>query len=160
MSPKVSKKKSAQESLSVILKNYDRHGESLLAILQDIQSGFKYIPEELLPVVAEWIDVPLARVYAVATFYNAFSLDPKGTFVIKVCMGTACHVRGAMGITEELEALLGIHRGETTKDGKFTLETVNCVGACAIGPIAVVNDEYHANLTRNEIKTILKHYNK
>jgi NADH:ubiquinone oxidoreductase subunit E len=150
----------AKERLDAILKRHDRKGESLLAILQDIQTGFHYIPEELLPDVAGWIKVPLARVYAVATFYNAFSLEKKGTFVIKVCMGTACHVRGANGIAEELETLLGIKRGETTKDGKFTLETVNCLGACAIGPIAVVNDDYHANLTRDEVKSILKNYNK
>ena len=146
--------------LSGILKRYARNGESLLALLQDIQSGFHFIPVEVLPEVAVWTDVPLPRVYAVATFYNAFSLEKKGTFVIKVCMGTACHVRGAPGIAEELESLLGIKRGETTGDGKFTLETVNCVGACAIGPVAVVNDHYHGNLTRNEIKGILKNYYK
>lgn len=153
-------KKRPEEVLSDILKPYARNGESLLAILQDIQSAFSYVPEGVLPDIAAWTEVPLARVYAVATFYNAFSLTPKGEFVIKVCMGTACHVRGAPGIVEELEALLGIGRGETTKDGRFTLETVNCVGACAIGPVAVVNDHYHGNLTRNEIKAILKNYYK
>jgi NADH:ubiquinone oxidoreductase subunit E len=158
--PEVLEKKTQEEVLSGILRQYARNGESLLAILQDVQTGFRYIPEGLLARVAEWTEVPLPRVYAVATFYNAFSLERKGTFVIKVCMGTACHVRGAPGIAEELESLLGIKRGETTKDGRFTLETVNCVGACAIGPVAVVNDHYHGNLTRNEIKGILKNYYK
>lgn len=156
----IEQKQPDDAALSGILKHYAHSGESLLAILQDIQNGFRYIPEELLVRIAEWTEVPLPRVYAVATFYNAFSLEKKGTFVIKVCMGTACHVRGAPGIAEELESLLGIKRGETTKDGKFTLETVNCVGACAIGPVAVVNDHYHGNLTRNEIRGILKNYHK
>ena len=158
MTLQAAEKRSRGEQLDAMLREHEREGESLLAILQDIQSSFHYIPEELLPEVAAWIDVSLARVYAVATFYNAFSLKPKGAFVIKVCTGTACHVRGAGGIAEEIESLLGIKRGETTADGRFTLETVNCVGACAIGPIAVINGTYHGNLARDDIKSILKNY--
>ncbi len=158
MTPEVTVKSPADERLDELLKKHDRRGESLLAILQDIQSAFNYVSEEHLPAVAAWIDVPLARVYAVATFYNAFSLDPKGKYVIKVCMGTACHVRGAPGIVEEVEMLLGIRRGETTADGKFTLETVNCIGACALGPVMVTNGDYQGHLSRDKIQAIIGQY--
>lgn len=141
-----------------ILVKYDRKGESLLAVLQEIQVTFSYIPEAVIKDVAAWLGLPVHQVYSVTTFYNAFSLKPKGKYVIQVCMGTACHVRGAPAIVEEAEALLGISRGETTKDGKFTLETVNCIGACALGPVMVINGDYHGHLTRSKIADILGKY--
>jgi NADH-quinone oxidoreductase subunit E len=146
------------KALKKILDRYEAKGESLLALLQDLQQNYSYLPEEGLKAVAEKLQVPLNRVYSVATFYNAFSLKPKGKYVVQVCMGTACHVRGAPGIVEEAERVLGIKRGDTTDDGKFTLETVNCVGACALGPVMVVNGSYHGHLTRDKIGAILKEY--
>ncbi len=141
-----------------ILNRYPAVGESLLAILQDVQEKFQYLPEGVLKQVAPHLNLPLNQVYAVATFYNAFSMVPKGKYVIQVCMGTACHVRGAPGIVEELERLLNIKRGETTPDKRFTLETVNCVGSCALGPVKVINGDYHGHLTRNKVEKILKQY--
>jgi NADH-quinone oxidoreductase subunit E len=141
-----------------ILGKHDRAGESLLAVLQEIQETFSYIPEEVIRDVAAWLGLPVHQVYSVTTFYNAFSLKPKGKYVIQVCMGTACHVRGSSAIVEEAETILGISRGETTKDGKFTLETVNCVGACALGPVMVINGDYHGHLTRSKIAGILEKY--
>lgn len=152
------KNTSEEGPLDEILSRYLHTGESLLGILQDIQSANQYIPQEYLPGVASWTGVPLNRVYAVTTFYNAFSLEPKGKYVIKVCVGTACHVRGAPGIIEELEALLGVKRGETTSDGKFTLETVNCIGACALGPVMVTNGDYQGHLSRDKINAIIGLY--
>jgi len=144
--------------LNEILSRHGHAGESLLGILQDIQLAHQYIPQQYLPKVAAWTGLPLNRVYAVTTFYNAFSLDPKGKYVIKVCVGTACHVRGAPGIIEELETLLGVKRGETTGDGKFTLETVNCIGACALGPVMVTNGDYQGHLSRDKINAIIGQY--
>ncbi len=133
--------------LEEILSRYPPIGESLIGVLQEIQARFHYLSEANLKRVAEGLQIPLPRVLGVATFYNAFSLKPKGETVIQVCLGTACHVRGAPLIVEEIERLLGVRRGNTTPDGRFTLETVNCLGACALGPIVVVDGEYHGNMT-------------
>ncbi|MBT4290114.1 MAG: NAD(P)H-dependent oxidoreductase subunit E [Deltaproteobacteria bacterium] len=152
------KKKVDTKPLAGILKKYPAIGESLLAILQDVQLEYKYLPEVCLKKVSNKLELPLNQVYAVATFYNAFSLKPKGIYVIQVCLGTACHVRGAPDIVDELERLLNIKCGDTTPDGRFTLESVNCVGACALGPVKVINGDYHGHLTRNKIEKILKQY--
>lgn len=130
--------------------------ESLIQILQGIQNRFHYLPEECIKEVAIRLAIPLPRVFSVATFYNAFSLKPKGKNIIQVCLGTACHVRGAPRIVEEVERLLGIKNGETTEDGLFSLETVNCLGACALGPIMVVNGEYHGHLSSHKVEAILQ----
>jgi NADH-quinone oxidoreductase subunit E len=137
---------------------YSIRDEALMPILQDIQDKFHYIPEECLREVSQRLEIPLNRVYAIATFYNAFSLEPKGKYIIQVCMGTACHVRGAPEIVEEAERILKIKRGHTTRDMKFSLETVNCLGACALGPIMVINGEYHGHLSPDKVKGILKQY--
>lgn len=129
---------------------------SLIGALEAIQKRFRYLPPEALILVSERMNVPLSQTYAVATFYNAFSLEPKGEHTIQVCMGTACHVRGSPQILESLEIDLGIHAGETTPDGKFTLETVNCLGACALGPVVVIDGEYHGQLTPHKADRLLK----
>ena len=128
---------------------------SLIAALESIQKRFRYLPPEALILVSERLNVPLSQVYAVATFYNAFSLQPKGEHTIQICMGTACHVRGSPQILEKLENDLGISAGETTEDGLFTLETVNCVGACALGPVVVVDEECHGQLTPNKAARLI-----
>jgi NADH-quinone oxidoreductase subunit E len=145
-------------SFDEIFARYKKIPESLIPILQDIQEQFHYLPEQSLKDVAKILNIPLNRVYSVATFYNAFSLKPKGLYNIQVCMGTACHVRGAENIIEEIENILHIKRGNTTDDGKFSLESVNCVGACALRPVIVINGNYHGHLTRDKIEPILKEY--
>jgi len=126
--------------------------------LQDIQDEFGYLPKDALCRVAERVGVPLIQVYGVATFFKAFSLKPRGRHLVTVCMGTACYVRGAPAVLEELKRLLGIKPGETTDDMEFTLETVNCLGACALGPVVVVDDVYHEKVTPEKVEKILKKY--
>ena len=133
---------------------------SLIAALEEIQERYRYLPPEALILASERLGVPLSQAYGVATFYNAFSLKPKGKHCLHVCMGTACHVRGSPQVLDRLEAKLGIKAGETTRDHLFTLETVNCLGACALGPIIVTDEEYSGQMTTQKadrlIKTILR----
>ena len=145
-------------ALDKIFERHELFSESLIAVLQDIQEHYHYLSEENIQEVAAKLNIPVSQAYSVATFYNAFSLKPKGEYIIQVCMGTACHVRGAPLIVEELERQLGIKRGDTTEDGKFSLETVNCVGACALGPVMSINGEYHGHLNPSKVKKILKAY--
>jgi len=144
--------------LDEIFEKHQLSSESLIAILQAIQEQYHYLSEENIKEVARRLDIPLSRVFSVTNFYNAFSLKPKGKYIIQVCMGTACHVRGALRIVEELERLLDVKRGDTTSDKNFSLETVNCVGACALGPVMIVNGEYHGHLNPSKVKKILKAY--
>ena len=141
-----------------ILDTYQSDRSQLISILQDIQANYHYLPREALVQVAEAMEIPMTQVYSVATFFRSFSLMPRGKHTIHVCTGTACHVRGAMRVLEEMERELGISRGKTTKDMRFTLETVNCVGACALGPIAVVDGEYNGQMQPDKVKTVLKKY--
>lgn len=138
-----------------IIKKYNRNKSSLLAILQDIQDQYNYLPKDALTTVNDEMEIPASRIYEVATFYNTFSLTPRGEHVIKLCQGTACHVRGAAGILDKLERTLGIKPGETTSDNKFTLETVNCVGACALGPVMVVDGEYHGQMNMVKVDKVI-----
>jgi len=130
---------------------------SLIAALEEIQERYRYLPPEALILASERLGVPLSQAYSVATFYNAFSLKPKGKHSLHVCMGTACHVRGSPQVLDRLESKLGIKSGETTRDHLFTLETVNCLGACALGPIIVTNGEYSGQMTVQKTDTLLKH---
>ena len=134
------------EKLDSILDRYGRNPAQLIPILQDVQSEENYLPREVLEQISEKLNIPLVRIYAVATFYKAFSLKPRGKHIIQVCMGTACHVRGGARILDKMVRDMGIGPGETTKDMDFTLETVNCLGACALGPIVVVDGEYHGQM--------------
>jgi NADH-quinone oxidoreductase subunit E len=132
-------------------------GASLISALEEIQSRYRYLPREAMILVSERMGVPLGQVYSVATFYNAFSLKPRGKHKICVCTGTACHVRGTVSILNHLESKLGIHPGETTHDREFTLETVNCLGCCALGPVVVLDDEYEGQMTPKKADKLLKH---
>jgi NADH-quinone oxidoreductase subunit E len=125
-----------------ILGRYPHDEPALIQVLQDVHRAYNYLPCDVLERVAEALDVPLAKVFSVSTFYKAFSLEPQGDTVIKVCMGTACHIRGAGQLVEELERQLGVGPGETTEDMKFTVKTVNCVGACAMAPVLIVGEKY------------------
>ncbi len=128
-----------------ILGRYPLQEPSLIQVLQDVHRAYNYLPCDVLIKVADALGVPLARVFSVSTFYRAFSLDPQGDTIIKVCMGTACHIRGAGQLVEELERTLGIGPDETTEDLRFTVKTVNCVGACAMAPVMIVGDTYRGN---------------
>jgi len=137
----------------------DRHGRdpsAIIAILQDLQEEVNYLPEGALRYLAKCLDIPVSKVYSLATFYRAFSLEPRGKHLIHVCLGTACHVRGAVKVLDTLERELGIHAGETDEQMEFTLETVNCLGACALGPIVVVDGEYHGEMTPAKVRRLLK----
>ena len=154
MSPKEQKEKVKQ-----VLKKHNHDKSLLVDILQDIQAETGYLPKEVLAETSKGLGLPLSRVYSVATFFKAFSLVPRGRHLVNVCMGTACHVRGAVKVLEKIEEQLGIKTGETTPDLKFTLETVNCVGACALGPMVIVGDNYHGEMTPEGIVSVLKEYN-
>jgi NADH:ubiquinone oxidoreductase subunit E len=134
-------------SVSEILDRYPADRMVSLAVLEDIQAEYKFLPREALEEVAVRLNMPLSEVYQIATFFKAFSLTPKGEYVVKVCLGTACHVAGGPRILEQLERDLGIRAGDTSPDGRFSLEAVRCVGACALSPIILVNDEPHSKMT-------------
>ena len=143
-----------------IIKRYKSRGSGLIGVLQDIQGEYNYLPKEALTYVAEELNVPLSQTYSLATFYKAFSLKPRGKHLIFVCMGTACHVRGAPRIVDEIQRKLAIKVGETTKDGKFSLETVNCLGCCAIGPVIMIDDKYYGEMTVKKVGSVLERYKK
>jgi NADH-quinone oxidoreductase subunit E len=128
---------------------------ALIQVLQDIQDRFHWLPPEALEHVAEALSVPLVQVYGVATFYRSFSLSPRGRHTCTVCMGTACHVRGGAAVLEQFERRLGVAAGGTTPDGKYTLERVNCLGACALAPLAVVDGRYHSQMNEAKAEAVL-----
>ena len=141
-----------------LIGKYGTKKEALIPILQDIQSDLNWLPEEVLKAVAEKLQVPLIDVYGIASFYRTFSLKPRGKHIVTVCVGTACHVRGGQRIVDEIGRRLEIAPGETTQDKNFTLETVNCLGCCAIGPIMVIDGEYYGGMTTRKVGSILEKY--
>lgn len=142
--------------LEKILAKYPRNEASLIMVLQDVQDEYRFLPCDVLIEVSKVLDVPKSKVFAVGTFYKAFSLEPQGRVNIKVCMGTACHVRGAQMVMESLARELEMDGPGTTKDLEFTLETVNCVGACGMAPVVVVDDKYHAEVKPERVEKLLK----
>jgi len=144
------------EKVRGILASYGKDPEQLIQVLQDLTASLNYLPHEALEIVSEELGVPIGRIYSIATFYKAFSLKPRGRTIVKVCLGTACHVRGARLVMDEAERLLGIAAGETTADLSHTLEAVNCVGACALAPVVIVNDEYNPGVKQSRVAKILK----
>ena len=137
-------------------EKYDDGKSSLIAILEDIQAKYSYLPENVLRSVAEETGRSLVDIYGVATFYKTFSLKPRGKHLVSVCVGTACHVRGAKNISREVEQQLSIKAGQTTPDKEFTLETVNCLGACALGPVVVVDGHYFPQVKVSMVSDILE----
>ncbi|RLC67923.1 MAG: NADH-quinone oxidoreductase subunit NuoE [Chloroflexi bacterium] len=131
---------------------------SLIAVMEELQARYRYLPQDALILVSERLCVPLSQVYSVATFYNAFSLKPRGKHFISVCMGTACHVRGSKRVLDKVCQRLHIEPGETTEDRMFTLETVNCLGACALGPITVIDGDYAGHMTPSKVDALLEQY--
>jgi NADH-quinone oxidoreductase subunit E len=142
--------------LEKILDRYGRDPANIISILQDIQAEANWLPEEDLRYVARRLEIPLSKIMALATFYKAFSLKPRGKHIVSVCLGTACHVRGGERIAGAVERELGIKGGETDEDLQWTLETVGCLGACALGPIVVVDGEYHGQMTSAKATRLLQ----
>lgn len=141
-----------------IIDKYQAETSALIQVLLDIQSENRWLPQELLSHVSEKLQVPLTYIQHIATFYKAFSLVPKGRHGIHVCMGTACHVRGSTRVLDKVEELTGIRPGETDLELKFSLETVNCLGCCALGPVMEIDGETHGKMTTAEIEDVLKSY--
>ena len=141
-----------------IIEAYPVDRRFALAALQDMQHAFNYIPEEGLSALAVHLGCPEAQLYSMATFYKALSLTPKGDHIIKICNGTACHLRGAMNLATELQRDLGIEPGETTEDGTFSVELVNCLGSCALAPVMVVDGNYDNKLRVEQIPGIIESY--
>lgn len=150
--------KQLEEKVESILDNYQRDQGMLVSILQDIQAEYNYLPREALVEVSQALGAPLSQVYSVATFFKAFSLEPRGRHLINVCLGTACHVRGAVRVLETIERELDVKSSGTTKDLKFTLETVNCVGCCALGPVVIIDEEYYGQMKTDKAKALLENY--
>jgi len=148
----------SEKKINKVLRSYPKEKRHSLAILQDMQRSFGFIPREGLEAVSGYLGIKLSSLYSMATFYRALSLVPKGKHVIRVCDGTACHIRGAPVLLDALERTLGIRAGETSEDGLFSVETVNCLGACAIAPVMVVDGKYHPKVKPGEVETILKMY--
>jgi len=149
-----------EEKVKNIVAKYGSDRGFLVPILQDVQKKFNYLPREALNALSSTLDIPLSLIYSAATFYKAFSLTPRGEYQLSLCLGTACHVRGAPQIGDHIERTLNIKAGETSSDLKFTYETVNCLGACALGPILVMNEEYHGQMTISKVSKLLKSLDK
>lgn len=146
------------ERIDEIIDSYVGEEGALVQLLLDIQSELNWLPKEAIEQISKKFQVPVSQVYRIASFYKAMSLAPRGKHMVNVCLGTACHVRGGPRIMDKAEDSLEIRAGETTKDMKFTLERVNCLGCCALGPVIVVDDEYYGKLTPAKVEEVLKSY--
>jgi NADH-quinone oxidoreductase subunit E len=146
------------EEVDAILDKYGFRHDALIGILQDVQRLENYLPRETLQYVREKLDVPLSQIYYIVTFYKSFSLEPRGRRIVKVCLGTACHLSGAVQNLEQIERTLSINAGETTEDRTFSLETVNCVGTCALAPVTMVDEDYYGEVNPGRVEKILSAY--
>ncbi|HMA86449.1 MAG TPA: NAD(P)H-dependent oxidoreductase subunit E [Desulfosalsimonadaceae bacterium] len=146
------------QKIDEIVDKYDSDKESLLMILQDINELYNFVAPECIPVLAQKLGLSQSHIYSVATFYKTISLEPRGKYIIHVCTGTACHVRGAEKIIDALADQLDVKTTETTEDGLFTLETVRCLGCCASGPVITVNKDMHGGLDRTSVLNIIDDY--
>ena len=140
------------------MEAYPAEQRFALAILQDFQHEFNYLPEESLDAVSEYLGVPVAQLFSIATFYKALSLTPKGKHIIKVCDGTACHMCGSSSLLVSIKQVLGIDPDGQTEDGQFSLECVNCVGSCALAPVMIIDGNYYAKVDTEKLITILENY--
>lgn len=146
---------SVVSKIDEIVDKHQRDRSALIQILLEVQREYRWLPKEALLWLSQRLDVPLNQIYQIATFYKAFNLIPRGRHVIRVCTGTACHVRGALTLLDRTTQILGIGAGETTKDMRFTLETVNCLGCCALGPVLLIDEDYHSNPPLSELERLL-----
>ena len=156
MVSKTKSKKSTKFSSAVrrAVGSYQKDKDMLIQILLDLQSMFGWLPQEVLAEVSEQLEVPITQVYQIASYYKAFSLMPRGRHIVRVCMGTACQVRGSPQLLNIISAMLDLKPYETSRDMRFTLETVNCLGCCAMGPVVVVDDTYHSKPSTPDLKKI------
>ena len=146
------------ERADKIIDRYQNKQGILIQLLLDVQSEFNWIPKELIVQISERLQIPLSHIYRVASFYKGMSLTPIGRHLVQVCLGTACHVRGGPKVLDKVEEALKVNAGETTKDMNFTLRRVNCLGCCALGPVLVVDGEYHGKVTSAKVEEILASY--
>ena len=142
----------------IIDNEFNQDKENLIMILQAIQRRYNYLPKAAISYVSEKLAIPLSRIYEVATFYSTFSLEPRGRNIISICTGTACHVRGAERIKDQIETSLDIKDGGTTEDKRFTLESVRCIGCCSLGPVVKINEDMHGRIATDEVNTVLNQY--
>lgn len=143
--------------LDEIMSKHGYDASLVIAIMQDVQGIYHYLPEEVLAYIAKGLDVSEAKIYGVATFYENFSLEKKGKYIIKICNGTACHVRNSEPILNEIRSILGVTEDKpTTEDGLFTVETVSCLGACGLAPVCTVNDKVHPAMTVDKARELIK----
>ena len=145
-----------EQVIHSIVEHYGAKPTTLIMILQDIQKHYRYLPVDALKLVAKKLKLPVAQIYSVATFYKAFSMTPKGKHHICVCTGTACHVRQSQIIVDEVSRELGLRPGQTSPNGDISIETVNCLGACALGPLVTVDEEYHGNMTVSDMSKLIE----
>lgn len=141
-----------------ILAKYAKDKGTLIPIMQEVENLYNYLPKAVLEYISQKTEIPLSEIYGVATFYSLFHLNPRGKYIIRCCQGTACHVRGGAGILDALEAQLGIKAGETTADGRFTLETVACLGACGLAPVMQIDEDTHGRMTPAKVPAVLTEY--
>ncbi len=144
--------------VDALIEPYIGKKEMIIPALQKVQDHFGYLPRSAVEQVSKRMRTPLSRLYGVATFYAQFKMKPRGRYIIRVCKGTACHIQGSPKIAERIEDILGLESGETTDDLRFTLEEVACIGACALAPVIMINDDPHGRLTPDKIKDILDSY--
>lgn len=149
-----------ESKLTEIIEKYGDDTHAIVAILQDIQEEYNYLPKDVLIKISKELDIPLSRILSVATFYKVFSLTPKGKHLINVCLGTACHVRGGERIMEKIERDMRIKRGETTEDLNFSLDEVRCLGCCGLAPVMMIGKDVHGKLSESIVVSILEEYKK
>lgn len=147
-----------RQQLEEILKKHTGKKGVLIPVLQEAQEIYGYLPEEVMVEIGSKLKIPVSKVYGVATFYSQFHLKPRGRNIVRICLGTACHVRGGAKILEKLEEILKIKDGETTQDLDFTLESVACIGACGLAPVIMINDDTHGRLTPDVVSKVIKQY--
>ena len=148
----------AKKEILAIIKKYENEKTPLMMILSDVPAKFGYIPLEDQGIISEETNIPVSEIYGVVTFYSFFSLKPKGKYVIGVCLGTACYVKGAQQICDKFSELLKIKRGETTEDGLFTIDALRCIGACGIAPAVTINGKVYPKMSVNEVGKVIDYY--
>lgn len=152
--------KKLKQETNEILKKYPKEKDKLIAILNDIQEKYGYIPKKSQLEISNYLSIPMAQIYGVITFYSRFTLEPKGKYNISICLGTACYVKGSQAILDRAKERLKIEPGEVTKDGKFSIDEVRCVGACGLAPVFMINDEVYGNATVKQFDEVIDEYMK
>ncbi len=147
-----------KEKIEAVLEKHQDEPGPLISILQEVQNIFGYLPEDALSYISQKLKISKSRIWGIVTFYTQFYLEPRGKNTIRVCIGTACHVKGAKKVLERLQKILGIKPGETTQDLKFSLETVRCLGTCFLAPVVMINNDYFGKLTPDRVEKILNQY--